>query len=241
MRLIGIMLMKTWHDLEKAFKEMVPSMQGARADGQWGYSGEYWRVAASISKNVRKRFEALASIAGEKLLEQLNLSKEPDKELIAEKDPIARWYKGIWKISNNFESDFPGRDMDDNGNVVGYSYSGRIYDVAEASATFCLELAARSGSSSYLWPRLKTRIVACLLVLMLGIGLLFTPYVQSWEWLQDHPNKIGLYALEIYIIAAVAAMIMLPKRYWKLIVTTILVGSVLVFAQIAGSAHPPSK
>jgi hypothetical protein len=135
--------MQTWHELESKFSELIPAMFGARVDGQWGSAGEFWRVAACHDVNVRKRFEALALIAGQKLLKMLQPGNNPDDELLNETDPVVRWYKGLWKISGNLEYRTPGQELDDDGNVVGHIHSGTIRNVADASATFCLELVAR--------------------------------------------------------------------------------------------------
>jgi hypothetical protein len=75
-------------------------------------------------------------------------------------------------------------------------------------------------------------------VLVLGIGALFSSYAQSWGWLQNHSNKIGLYILEIVIVIALAATIAFPK-YWKWLLGTIVSGAILVLAQIAGSSSNP--
>jgi len=43
----------------------------------------------------------------------------------------------------NFNGYPPASELDENGNVIGHIYGGSIPNIAEASATFCLELAAR--------------------------------------------------------------------------------------------------
>ncbi len=135
--------MPSWQELESRFKELLPAMGDARVDGQWGSAGEYWHVAAYFGANARKRFEALAFIAGEKLSEILENGRSPDDELLAENDPKVRWYKAIWKISGTFEHRLSGRELDDNGNAVGTIYGGTIPSIVEASITLCLELGAR--------------------------------------------------------------------------------------------------
>jgi hypothetical protein len=63
--------------------------------------------------------------------------------VLSEPDPVRRWYKGIWKISDNFEYAATAQAIDDNGTVAGHIFTGSINDPAEASSVCCLELAAR--------------------------------------------------------------------------------------------------
>jgi hypothetical protein len=134
--------MPSWQELEKKFSEVTHSMQGARVDGQWGSAGENWRVAAYFDLDAKKRFEAIARIAGKKLEEVLQLGHNPDDELLPEVDPAVRWYKAIWKISGAFHEMMPGQERDEEGKVVGNIFLGSIPNVVESSVTLCLELQA---------------------------------------------------------------------------------------------------
>ena len=139
--------MLTWRKLESEFKELGKQMVYTRLDVQWGAAGEYWHLAGSFYKNTDKRFTALSSIAGQKLASVLNPSAEVENELLREPDHAIRWYKGIWKISNNFEFGFIGEQTNNDGTSAGHIYTGTINKIADAAATFCLELAARYPES----------------------------------------------------------------------------------------------
>lgn len=134
--------MQTWRELEKEFKELVPQMQYIRLDAQWGAVGEYWHLAGGFNRNAEKRFIALAHIAGEKLSKVLSPGIDVADEILAEKNPLYRWYKGIWKISGDFEYSFIAEQKTDKDESAGFIYTGTINDIAEASATFCVELTA---------------------------------------------------------------------------------------------------
>jgi hypothetical protein len=136
--------MPTWKDLERDFQELQEPLQYSRLDAQWGSAGEYWRLAGTHNSNVERQFEALSYIAGEKLSNALQSSSaESHYEVLNEPNPLWRWYKGIWKISQNFEHAFTARELDENDEVVGHIFTGSITHPTEASSVFCLELAAR--------------------------------------------------------------------------------------------------
>jgi len=122
-------------------------MTYTRLDAQWGSAGEYWHLAGSFERNTDKQFKALSSIAGQKLASVLNPEVEVENELLHEPNPAIRWYKGIWKISNNFEYGFIGEQTNNDGTSGGHIYTGTINKIGEAAATFCLELAARYPES----------------------------------------------------------------------------------------------
>jgi len=135
--------MITWRKLESEFKELGKQMTYTRLDVQWGAAGEYWRLAGNFDRNTDKRFTALSSIAGQQLASFLDPGVEIENELLREPDHIIRWYKGIWKISQNFEFGFIGEQTHNDGTSAGHIYTGTINKIADAAATFCLELAAR--------------------------------------------------------------------------------------------------
>ncbi len=136
--------MPTWKELETDFRELQAALQYSRLDAQWGSSGEHWRLAGGHDPNARRQFEALSYIAGEKLNEALQSSSAKSHEdVLTESNPTWRWYKGIWKIGQNFEHAFTARELDENDEVVGHIFTGSIKRPAEASSVFCLELAAR--------------------------------------------------------------------------------------------------
>lgn len=186
--------MPTWKELEAEFREMQETLRFSRLETHWGSSGEYWRLAGSPDSNAKKRFEALAYIAGEKLSETLERSAEGYQEVLSESDSARRWYKGIWKISGNFEYAFPAQELDENGKVVGHIFTGSINRPAEASSVFCLELAAHypkrepedSSKSAAIsqqpplrtfWERYGSHIIIGVIVTVLG-GLILA-FLQS--------------------------------------------------------------
>ena len=134
--------MTSWMEIEKQFRELETALQYSRVDGQWGDAGEYWRIAGTDDPYSRKRFEAVARIAGEKLRSVLEKSKDTREDLLLEADPVRLWYKGIWHISKNFKYDFPGSLLDDKGNTIGRIHAGHIDRIVEASAIFCIELSS---------------------------------------------------------------------------------------------------
>ena len=186
--------MPTWKELEAEFREMQETLRFSRLETHWGSSGEYWRLAGSLDSNAKKRFEALAYIAGEKLNETLERSAEGYQEVLSESDPARRWYKGIWKISGNFEYAFPAQELDENGKVVGHIFTGSINRPAEASSVFCLELAAHYPKREHedssktaaisqqsplrtFWERYGSHIIIGVIVTVLG-GLILA-FLQS--------------------------------------------------------------
>jgi len=118
-------------------------MQYIRLDIQWGAAGEYWHLAGGFNKNAEKQFLALASIAGDKLSGILSPGIDVVNEVLSESNPVYRWYKGVWKISGNFEFGFVGEQKTDKDESAGFIYTGTINSIAEASATFCIELRAK--------------------------------------------------------------------------------------------------
>jgi hypothetical protein len=123
---------------------LEPVLKNSRLDIQWGSAGEYWRIAGrSYETSATQRFEALAYMAGEKLRGILVSTSHDPEGIATEVDPIRLWYKGIWKIARIFEYQTPGHELDKDGKIVGTIHCGSINKIADASATFCLELAAR--------------------------------------------------------------------------------------------------
>lgn len=133
--------MPTWGELEKEFTEIGDSFRDTRLDFQWGDSGDHWRLAGSSDIYSKLRFEALARIGGEKLLEENISEKHPD--LIEENDSIIRWYKAVKNICEIFRFGFIS-DMIENDIVVGHIFTGSIDRIAEASTLLCLKMKVNS-------------------------------------------------------------------------------------------------
>lgn len=128
-----------WSELEKQFNELAPHFRDSRLDIQWGDSGEYFRIAGGADRIAIQRFEVLARKSGELLL-KLDSLKEHE-EIVQEKDPLNRWYKALWKLTNNMEFRFYGNMFNEKEEVIGVVYSGTINRFVEASALLCLEFA----------------------------------------------------------------------------------------------------
>jgi hypothetical protein len=127
--------MRTWNELESDFRTLRGSSFDARLDHQHGAAGEHWRVAAASSPQEVRQFEALARIAGQKLLEVPSIADYA--ELVAEHDPLLRWYRALRHASGAYRTDGYGIQKDADGNDAGVIYMGRIDRVYEASATLC--------------------------------------------------------------------------------------------------------
>lgn len=140
--------MSSWKELDLRFRELIEPLRFTRVDAQWGSAGEHWHLVGLSNKNAEKRFLALTTMAGNKLLEILKPGSEIADELIKENDPIKRWYKGLQKISKNFNYGFVAEEKTENGEHIGYIYTGSIHNVAEASSVFCLELATHYPESN---------------------------------------------------------------------------------------------
>jgi len=74
---------------------------------------------------------------------------------------------------------------------------------------------------------------ATLVVVIGGIVLFVIPSVFPSKWLNDHPNRLGLYGCIVCIVLAVAWAIVDSKRR-KFAVGTVLVGAIFVLLQIIG-------
>ena len=142
--------MSKWRELEKEFRELSAHLQFMRADVQWDDSGkEIWRLAAITGKNFEIRFLALTKIAGNYIKSLSHHNSEVMSELIAEPDPVIRWYKAIWKLSNNFDYRFTGAEKDESGNIGRYIHVGSIHNIVDASSILCLELDAHEKSTLF--------------------------------------------------------------------------------------------
>lgn len=118
-------------------------LQYSRLDAQWGSSREDWRLAGTHGRNITRRFEALAYVAGEKLKDTRVVSTEQHRELLSEPNPVLRWYKALQNIGQDFRYASTWRELDENDTIVGYVYTGSIYRPAESSSILCLELSTR--------------------------------------------------------------------------------------------------
>ncbi len=127
----------TWKDLETRFSELSPLMKQVRMDAQWGSVPNILRVIGTGDPNALERFDILAAIAGKKLKAAMAKSSDIGDELRNESDSYTFWLKALKNFSSNFKADYVGEQ-------VGYGavFTGRLWDIATASANLCLSMAA---------------------------------------------------------------------------------------------------
>jgi len=135
--------MRSWTDLEAAFRALPTPGFEPRLDHQSGAAGGHWRLAAG-SPGDTERFEALARIAGTKLLSLPVASDWSD--IAAEQEPIRRWYLALRQLSSSYRVDGYGVQKDEQGQDAGVIWLGRIDRVCEASASLCLKLESLAAS-----------------------------------------------------------------------------------------------
>jgi hypothetical protein len=131
--------MRAWSELEADFRALrAAGFDNARLDHTFGAAGETWRVAAATSAQQIRRFEALARMAGMKLLE---VPVTADwAEVAQERDPLLRWYRALRHVSGAYREDGYAVNQDEHGNDAGVIYMGRVDSVFDASATLCATL-----------------------------------------------------------------------------------------------------
>ncbi len=113
-------------------------MTHARLDAQWGSVPTRFTVIGSEDFNALERFGLLSAIAGQKLYSAMGKSAvDDDNELRNENDRYTFWLKALKKFSGNFKTDYVGEQMG-----FGSVFTGRLYDVAGASANLCLSFSA---------------------------------------------------------------------------------------------------
>jgi hypothetical protein len=139
--------MRTWHELETEFRALQPSQAfQPRLDHQGGDAGEYWDLAGVGSPQERQRFEALARMAGTKLLDVPGAESVP--HLVQERDPVTRWYRALQHSSGAYRSDHHAIMKDSAGQDAGIITGGSIDRVYEASAALCVALESVSALPS---------------------------------------------------------------------------------------------
>jgi len=162
--------MLTWQELDKQFQTLSPALASARLDIQWGAAGEHLRVAAYFDVDAKERFRALSMLAGDKLARCLPADSDAHNLILAENDPVLRWWKALWHLSKSFEFGFVGFQKTDTGEDAGKIYSGSVKSPTIASATLAIEMLARYGepkavatsdddsTSPGLWSRLADAV-----------------------------------------------------------------------------------
>lgn len=131
--------MQTWLDIEQRLRSLVPTTKYLRIDFQWGAAGEHWYIGGIGEHPTISHFEALARIAGTLLGNALSVSTE-NSVVLSEPNPSRRWYRALKEWSGSCEFLHFVQQMNDNGENAGSIYTGRINNVVEVSANFCLQL-----------------------------------------------------------------------------------------------------
>ena len=139
------MHMLSWRELDKEFQALSGALSSARIDVQWGAAGEHLRIAAYFDVQAKQRFVSLSRLAGEKLRASLPADSEIHQALLAEPDPVLRWWRALWQISPAFEYGpvaFQKSDSRKDGQAI---YTGSVKSPAQSSCNLALDLLARYG------------------------------------------------------------------------------------------------
>ena len=130
--------MRTWDELEHAFRVLCEGGRDVRLDHQHGAAGEYWRLAGVVTHEQRERFEALAMLAGKKILGVPAVAKKT--EIVQEPEPVQRWYRSLCAFSKGYKPDWYGVQQEAQGKDAGFLFMDRLEGVYAASAALCLTL-----------------------------------------------------------------------------------------------------
>ncbi len=128
----------SWKDLESRFNELSPRLKRARLDCQWGSVPTRFSLLGTEDFTALERFQNLSTIAGQKLFAAMGKSAvDADQDLRNETNPYLFWLKALKKFSQNFKTDYVGEQ-------VGYGsvFTGRLSNIAAASANLCLSASA---------------------------------------------------------------------------------------------------
>jgi len=130
----------TWKEIERRFNELVPLMNGARLDFQWGSVPKNVMVAGCGNSSALDKFYAISALAGQKLMQNMNrIDLENIEELKNENNPVKFWFESLKVFSGKFEPDYLGEQLDRNtGQSMGSIFIGRINKIAEVSSVQCI-------------------------------------------------------------------------------------------------------
>jgi hypothetical protein len=141
------MITSVWRALEKDFREIPDAFGDLRAD--WSHQPEFpnqWRLAGSLTPMCRKRFEAVATIAGKRLLPFSGTGSTLPLGTAGTADPLTLWLTAVRERTGQFEIGPYGLLQDETGRTIGHLLTGTIRRVIEASALLCLQLAGEGIS-----------------------------------------------------------------------------------------------
>ena len=131
--------MSSWLDLERRFLEFEDQLRYARLDHQSGVAGEHWHIAAASNRLAISRFEAVARLAGKKLLGMVGTEQYLPCELRDSFDDAIRWYRAMKLQSGHFVQGPIGFQKNEDGSGAGTIFIGHIYSPAAVAGTLCLK------------------------------------------------------------------------------------------------------
>jgi len=131
--------MQTWLELESRFNSLAPLAQHLRINYQWGAAGEYWSITGMSQNNITSHFNGLAQIAGD-FLKQVIPEADQIQSIIDEPHSQQRWFHALKEWGGCFQYLHHVRQVSDNGEDMGFIYTGQIANAVESSANFCLFL-----------------------------------------------------------------------------------------------------
>jgi len=168
---VGVVGARSWGQLESDFRALRESGYAPRLDHQHGAAGEYWRLAGTPRPQGHSRFEALARLAGQKLLEVPAVAHE--SALAGERDPVLRWYRALRQLSGAYRNDLYATQTDGDGQDAGLILLAKIDDVCATSATLCITLESLAAV-----PHRSLEVLS-------GVPRYAGPY-SHWQAAQEH-------------------------------------------------------
>ena len=174
--------MRDWLEIEERFRRLSEPLQHIRIDFQWGAAGEHWRIAGESGSPLIKEFEAIAAIAGRHLESVLPQQGEAFEKISGESSKNLKWYRAVKELTDDFEFNHYGTQIDGEGNAMGNIYSGTVPHPVLSSANLCLYLHANYPikDNRSIMQRLyddygKKIVIGVILALLTAlIGLMFT-------------------------------------------------------------------
>lgn len=181
-----------WRQLRDDFAELRQTdFRTARVDHTARPGEDDWRIAGWGDEHSKRRFEALARTAGDKLLDCLPRRSPERAQLSSEPDSQNRWFMAVRTLGRDYRllSPLPGHDIDEDGNVVGKFFLGGIDRILEASITLCAELEARypdpmrpSSSSDHPAERVAVFVFGVVFIFALIVAAIVFPEPSAFQY-----------------------------------------------------------
>jgi hypothetical protein len=180
--------MPTWADLDLEFRTLDPALRQYRIDYQWG-GGDVIELRGVHSPQLN-RFEKLADIAGRKLSEVAHDELNP-AVMARPVGPLRwyealRWHSGVFEHGHVMVSEVGGVPQPD-------TYSGRVRNPADASATLALHFSALEPPPMlppkrfHLLDTWRKRVVAAVVFLAALVGSVIGIW-QGVRWIRNMPE-----------------------------------------------------